>query len=68
MKILQAIKSFFIELNRVSTYNIAYEALERIKNYKEIMANGTPEEKKAARLKKRVETKTRLKCYRNMSA
>jgi hypothetical protein len=68
MKIIQTIKNFFIELNRVSTHNIAYEALEHIRKHKEIMANGTPEEKKAARLKKRVETKARLKCYRNMSA
>lgn len=68
MKIIQIIKKFFIELNRVSTHNIAYEALDRIRKHKEIMVNGTPEEKKAARLKKRVETKERLKCYRNMSA
>jgi hypothetical protein len=68
VKIIQTIKKFFIELHHVATYNIAYEALERIRNHKEIMANGTPEEKKAVRLKKRIETKARLKCYRNMCA
>lgn len=66
MKIVQMIKNFFIELNTLATYNIANEALVRIKTHREIIENGTPEEKKAAWSKRNADCKARLQIYRNM--
>ena len=60
------IKKFFIELNNVATYNVANEALARIRTHREIMENGTPEEKRAAWSKRTAECKSRLYAYRNM--
>jgi hypothetical protein len=66
MKIVKMIKNFFIELNKVTTYNIANEALSRIKTHREIMENGTPEEKREAWSKRNAECKSRLYAYRSM--